>query len=157
MTTNNWPVIIKDNVLFPDRWLSQREMSRIFWMLQGATSKVIYCFRETNSLIQELRRPLLMTITPKDDRSLFCIMQRQISLRVWDQGGANQANLMLSLCLPGPVLLTSSLISFKRSRQIPQTNPRSSSTPPHVGTQEPNWNHPRWYHLIFAGEARVSP
>ena len=122
-------------------------MSRIIGMPQGAISKVLCRVRETSRLAHEIPGHRLKTITSKENRA---------PLRVWDQGGADDAICMLCLSQCGAKTFSSRWISPKISRQMPQTNSWSPSTPLHIGTQAPDWNHPHWSHLIFADVFRVS-
>ena len=133
LACNYWNV-----VQFSDWWLSWREMSIIIGVLHGAVSKVSRHVCETNSL----------TSTS---------WEGQVPPSVQDRDGADYANWMLCLFPLGPKALNTSWISLKTSRLMPHTNSRSSSTPPHIGTQAPDWYHLNWFHLIFVDKSRVSP
>ena len=118
--------------------VSWREMSIIIGVLHGAISKVPRHVCETNMLTS-------------------ASWEGQVSPSVQDGGGADYANWMLCLFPLGPKALSTSWISLKTSRLMPHTNSRSSSTPPHIGTQAPDWYHLNWFHLIFVDKSRVSP
>ena len=74
----------------------------------------------------------------------------------WCQEKTHQTNWTLGHCLQCPKKFSSCWKSSKKSRQMPQTNPWSLSTSPHVDTQAPAWKHPNWSHQIYADESRIS-
>ena len=74
-----------------------------------------------------------------------------VFLGVLHQHGADRANWTLCLCPYGPDTFSSCYMWFKTSSEMSQTNSQSSS----IGTQAPDWNHPHWPPLKFAGESRI--
>ena len=138
MPTTIQPVINENIVQFSGLGRSQREMSRTIRVSRGAIYKALCYILESSSLIQGLRGHLLQTISLKENRVLLCILMRKSFLSVVrDQGEADQANCMSGQCPHGPGALSSSGISCRTSRPMPQADPCLSPLPPHVGTQAP--------------------
>ena len=156
MPSNVRPAIIENIVQFSHHGVSQREKSRITGVLQSVYWKVLHHVYETNSLAQGLRGYRLKASTSKENRA-FSVSLEQVSLSARDQSRTDEANWTLCLYLHWPNIFISRVISFKTSRQMPQTKSWPSSTLPHVGTEAPNWNHLHCSHLIFADESKVTP
>ena len=124
MPTNTWPVIIKNIIRFIDHGLSQMVMSIIIGGSQGAIPKsyavfvraTVYPGASWASIEDDhtKRRPYL---SPYNEGE-----QDSGSLSVRGQCGANQANWTLCLCPYDPKTLSNTWISFKASRQMPQTD-----------------------------------